>query len=59
MKKWFHFALPVFAACITVANFAHAADKLDSIPLEWKPTSPMSERTPVDLKGLEGIKLLI
>ena len=61
MKKWFHFALPVFAACITVANFAtaHAADKLDSIPLEWKPTSPMSERAPVDLKGLEGIKLQI
>lgn len=61
MKSWFHFALPVFAACITLGNFAtaDAADKLESIPLEWKPTSPMSERAPVDLKGLEGIKLQI
>ncbi|MBC8006605.1 MAG: hypothetical protein H7X76_00990 [Prolixibacteraceae bacterium] len=59
MKKWFHFALPVFAACVAAANFATAADKLDSIPLEWKPTSPMSERAPVDLKGLEGVKLQI
>ena len=61
MKIWFHFALPVFAACITLGNFAtaDAADKLESIPLEWKPTSPMSKRAPVDLKGLEGIKLQI
>jgi hypothetical protein len=38
---------------------AAAADKLENIPLEWKPTSPMSERGPLDLKGLEGAKLQI
>jgi hypothetical protein len=61
MKKWFHFALAIFATCITFGNFttADAADKLEGIPLDWKPTSPMSERAPVDLKGLEGIKLQV
>jgi hypothetical protein len=61
MKKWFHFALAILAACITLGNFttADAADKLENIPLVWKPTTPMSERAPVDLKGLEGIKLQI
>jgi hypothetical protein len=61
MKMRSHFALAVFATCISLGNFttADAADKLENIPLEWKPTSPMSERAPVDLKGLEGIKLQI
>jgi hypothetical protein len=61
MKKWIHFALPMLAACITLGNFAtaHAADKLENIPLEWKPTSPMSERAPVDVKGFEGVKLQV
>jgi hypothetical protein len=61
MKKWFHFALAILAACITLGNFttANAADKLENIPLDWKPTSLMSEREPVDLKGLEGIKLQV
>ena len=61
MRKSFHTALAVFATCIAFGNFAtaDAADKLENIPLVWKPTSPMSERSPVDLKGLEGIKLQI
>src|SRR6266850_3610450 len=61
MKKRFHFALAVFATCMSLGNFARAdaADKLEGVPLTWKPTAPMSERTPVDLKGLEGIKLQI
>ena len=61
MKKRFHLALPVLAACIFIGAFptADAADRLENIPLEWRPTSPMSEREPVDLKGLEGIKLQI
>jgi hypothetical protein len=61
MKKWIHFALPILAACITLGNFAtaHAADTLENIPLEWKPTSPMSERAPVDVKGFEGVKLQV
>jgi len=61
MKKWIHFALPMLAACITLGNFAtaRAADKLENIALEWKPTSPMSERAPVDVKGFEGVKLQV
>ena len=61
MKKRFHYAVAVFATCLSLGTFttADAADKLEGIPLEWKPTSPMSEREPVDLKGLEGIKLQI
>jgi len=62
MKKRFQFALAVLAACISLANFAtvNAADKLEGIPLTWKPTSTMAEREPpVDLKGFEGIKLQI
>lgn len=58
MKKRFHFALAVLAACISLGSFG-AADKLEGIPLAWSPTSPMSERAPVDVKGLEGIKLQI
>jgi len=61
MKKRFRFALPVLAACMFVGAFAtaEAADRLENTPLEWRPTSPMSEREPVDLTGLEGIKLQI
>jgi hypothetical protein len=61
MKKWFHLAPPILAACLCLGTFvtAHAADKLENIPLEWKPTSPMSERLPVDVKGLEGVKLQV
>ena len=61
MKKRFHYAVAVFATCLSLGTFttADAADKLEGIPLKWKPTSPMSEREPVDLKGLEGIKLQI
>src|SRR6185369_14681151 len=61
MKKWIHSALPFVAACLALAAFAqaHAADKLEGIPLVWSPTSPMSERPPVDLKGLEAVQLRI
>lgn len=61
MKKWSHLALPILAACLCLGAFvtAHAADKLENIPLDWKPTSPLSERPPVDVKGLEGIKLQV
>lgn len=38
---------------------ASAADKLENIPLIWKPTTTMAERGPLDLKGLEGASLQI
>jgi hypothetical protein len=61
MKKWIRFALAVAGACITIGGVAtaSAADKLENIPLRFTPTSPMSEREPVDLKGLEGVKLQV
>jgi hypothetical protein len=60
MKKRFQFALAVLATlCLGNAATVIAADKLEGIPLAWMPTSPMSERTPVDMRGLEGIKLQI
>ena len=61
MNKRFHFAVAVIATFVSVGAFttAYAADKLENIRLEWTPTSPMSERAPVDLKGLESIKLQI
>lgn len=62
MKKRFRNALAVLATCMTLGNLAtvHAADKLEGIPLAWRPTSPMSEREPpVDLKDLGAIKLQI
>lgn len=61
MKKWTHFALPMLAACVMLAALpvAVAADKLENIPLEWHPTSPMSERAPVDVKGFDGVKLQV
>ena len=61
MKKRLQFAVAVFATCMSLGNVAtaNAADKLEGIALKWMPTSPMSEREPVDVKGLEGIKLQI
>ena len=61
MKKSFRLAYAILAACsaFTAFSVADAADKLENIPLEWAPTSPMSERNPVDLAGLEGVKLQI
>jgi hypothetical protein len=37
----------------------YSADRLENIPLVWKPTSSMAERGPLDLKGLEGAKLQV
>ena len=53
--------LAIVAACMTAAFFPHveAADKLENIPLEWSPTEPISERRPIDLTGLEGVKLQV
>ena len=61
MKKKSHFALAILAVCLTLGLYtaASAADKLENIPLEFTPTSPMSDRAPVDLKGLEGVKLQV
>jgi hypothetical protein len=61
MNKWIHFALPMLAACATLAGLpaASAADKLENIPLEWHPTSPLSERAPVDVKGFDGVKVQV
>ncbi|HWA12980.1 MAG TPA: hypothetical protein VHA15_07795, partial [Burkholderiales bacterium] len=62
MSNRLHVAIAMVIAC---AGFgmgafpATAADRLENIPLEWKPTSPMSERGPLDLKGIEGAKLQI
>jgi len=38
---------------------ASAADKLENIPLTWKPTTTMAERGPLDLKGIDGAKLQV
>jgi len=53
--------LTIVAACMTAATLTHvqAADKLENIPLEWSPTEPLSERKPVDLTGLEAVKLQV
>jgi hypothetical protein len=61
MRKHFDFALVVLATFVAFSTLATAtaADKLENIPLVWKPTTPMSERSPLDLKGLEGVKLQI
>ena len=61
MRKSLRLAFAILAACMASTGFsvADAADKLENIPLEWAPTSPMSERNPVDLAGIEGAKLQI
>ena len=55
------FAFAILAACLALglSTASSAADKLENIPLEFTPTSPMSDRAPVDLKGLEGVKLQV
>lgn len=56
-------ALSLFVAVLGIGMGtvvpAVAADRLENIPLVWKPTSTMAERGPLDLKGLEGAKLQI
>ncbi len=61
MKKWFFIAMSILSALAVPGTLtaAAAADKLENIPLQWTPTSPMSERDPVDIKGLEGVKLQV
>jgi len=61
MKRWFDFSFLIFAVGVTAGSFsaAIAADKLENIPLEFTPTSPLSERNPVDLKGIQGVKLQV
>jgi len=53
--------LAIVAACMTAVFFpqVEAADKLENIALEWSPTEPISERRPIDLTGLEGVKLQV
>ncbi len=52
-------SLLIGLAGISAIAPAVAADKLENIPLIWKPTSPMSERTALDMTGLDGAKLQI
>src|SRR5258706_1371347 len=61
MNRWLHFVFAMPASFVILGLFAtaDAADKLENIPLEFTTTSPMSERDPIDLKGLEGIKLQV
>lgn len=60
MRIRLYFALSLLAASVAFHAFdAAAADKLENIPLQWSPTSPMSERLPVDVSGLEGVKLQV
>lgn len=55
------FGFAILAACLALglSTASGAADRLENIPLEFTPTSPISERAPVDLKGLEGVKLQV
>ena len=61
MNRKLLFAPAMLAACTLLGIIAPAgaADKLENIPLVWKPTAPMSQRDPVDMKGLEAIKLQV
>jgi hypothetical protein len=61
MKKWSWIALAILSAFFVpgALSTAAAADKLENTPLVWSPTSPMSERAPVDVKGLENVQLKI
>lgn len=52
-------SLLIGLAGISAIAPAIAADKLENIPLIWKPTTTMAERGPLDLKGLEGATLQI
>lgn len=63
MTNRLYVALSVFVAFIGIGSGtiapAGAADKLENIPLTFKPTSSMAQRGPLDLKGLEGAKLQV
>jgi len=63
MNNRFYVALSLIVGLASIGAGAiapaSAADKLENIPLIWKPTSPMSERTTLDMKGLDGAKLQI
>jgi hypothetical protein len=61
MKRWLHFLFLILAAGFTAVTFtaAIAADKLENIPLEFTPTSPMSERDPLDMRGAQSVKLQV
>ena len=52
-------SLLIGLAGISAIAPAIAADKLENIPLIWKPTTTMAERGPLDLRGLEGATLQI
>lgn len=58
-----HAATITFAAILfiglTAGTPVRAADRLENIPLVWKPTSTMAQRGPLDLSGLEGAKLQV
>lgn len=58
-----HAATITFAAVLfiglTAVTQVRAADRLENIPLVWKPTSTMAQRGPLDLSGLEGAKLQV
>jgi len=51
--------LPALFAGLISAGAAGAADKLENIPLVWKPTTSMKEYERVNLTGLEGVKLQV
>ena len=60
MKRWFPFAIAiVISGSAGFTSTAYSADKLENIPLQWSPTAPMSERTPIDLSGLQNARLQI
>jgi hypothetical protein len=61
MKRWFDFSLLILAVGVTAGTFtaAIATDKLENIRLEFTPTSPLSERNPVDLKAVQSVKLQV
>jgi hypothetical protein len=60
MKRCLHFSLALSVSFIILSFCsANAADKLENIPLEFTPTSPMSERDPIDLKGVGNVKLQV
>lgn len=57
MRPGFCSAFALIVGCAAIAGNTLAADALENIPLQFTPTSPMSERPAVDLKGLDGVKL--
>lgn len=63
MNNRLYVALSLILALAGIASGtiapASAADKLENIPLVWKPTSPMAQRGPLNLKDLNGGTLQI